>query len=105
MITQYPVLAQWGQVDVGWADLMFAEAQAVMGAMIELIKVDQVPTLLVYDSLLVPRSQVELCREALTVSYSYFCKIRPRVEVNRDKAPLDPSDSLYIPYYYSSTTS
>jgi hypothetical protein len=24
MIAKYPVLAQWGQVDIDWADLMFA---------------------------------------------------------------------------------
>jgi hypothetical protein len=82
MLAKYPVLAQWGQVDIDWADLMFAESEAVIGSMVHLITVFQVPALPVHDSLLVPVSKIDHCIHSLTPSYMVHCKIRPQLKVN-----------------------
>jgi hypothetical protein len=81
MLTKYPVLESWGQVEIDWGDLMWAEAEAIRGAMIQLIKMYRVPSLPVHDSVLVPVSAVHLAMEALTSSYQFYCKIEPRVKV------------------------
>jgi hypothetical protein len=82
MIAKHPVLAQWGQVDIDWADLMFAESEAVIGSMVHLITVFQIPSLPVHDSLIVPRSAIDHCIHSLTPSYMVHCKIRPQLKVN-----------------------
>lgn len=78
MLAKYPVLHQWGQVNLDWGDLMFLESEAVIGAMIHLIKVYEIPTLPVHDSLLVPASRVGQCKNLLVDHYRYQCKIEPR---------------------------
>jgi hypothetical protein len=85
MVTKYPVLGSWGQVEVDWGDLMFAEAEAIRGAIIQLIKMHQVPSLPVHDSLLVPVSAIHLAMEALTGSYKYHCKIEPRIKIKPEQ--------------------
>lgn len=85
MLTKYPVLASWGQVVIDWADLMFAEAEAIRGAMIKLIKMHNVPSLPVHDSLLVPVSAIHLALDALRDSYSFHCKIEPRIKIKPEK--------------------
>jgi hypothetical protein len=85
MLTKYPVLGSWGQVEVDWGDLMFAEAEAIRGAIIQLIKMYQVPSLPVHDSLLVPVSAIHLAMDALKDSYRYHCKIEPRVKIKPEK--------------------
>jgi hypothetical protein len=82
MIAKHPVLAQWGQVDIDWADLMFAESEAVIGSMVHLITVFQIPSLPVHDSLIVPRSAIDHCIHSLAPSYMVHCKIRPQLKVN-----------------------
>lgn len=59
----------------GKSEPSIAEAEAIRGAMIQLIKMYQVPSLPVHDSLLVPVSAIGLCREALTFSYKHHCKL------------------------------
>lgn len=91
MVAKYPVLAQWGQVDIDWADLMFAESEAVIGSMIHLITVFQAPALPVHDSLLVPVSKIEHCIHSLTPSYMVHCNIRPHLKVNEPEYELSVS--------------
>ncbi|WP_201829204.1 hypothetical protein [Microvirga zambiensis] len=85
MVTKYPVLKSWGQVEVDWGDLMWAEAKAIRGAIIQLIKTRQVPSLPVHDSLLVPVSAILQAMDALTDNYKYHCKIEPRIKINPEK--------------------
>jgi hypothetical protein len=85
MVTKYPVLESWGQVEIDWGDLMFAEAEAIRGAMIQLIKMYQVPSLPVHDSLLLPISAIHLAMDALKGSYRYHCKIEPRIKVKPEQ--------------------
>jgi hypothetical protein len=52
---------------------------------IQLIKLYQVPSLPVHDSLLVPVSAIHLAMDALKDSYRYHCKIEPRVKIKPEK--------------------
>ena len=58
-IGHFPLLEKWGTDEFGWADLMFVESQAMIGAMQELM--DQgIPSLSVHDSLIVPVSKRQI---------------------------------------------
>ena len=85
MIARDTALAQGGRVDIDWADLMFAESEAVIGSMIHLIMVFQIPVLPVHDSLLLPLSKIDHCIHSLTPSYMVHCKIRPQLNVNKSE--------------------
>jgi hypothetical protein len=85
MLTKYPVLGSWGQVEVDWGDLMFAEAEAIREAIIRLIKVHKVPSLPVHDSLLVPVSAILPAMDALKESYRDHCEIEPRIKIKPEK--------------------
>lgn len=68
-LERYPLLHKWGADDFGWADLMFLESQAIIGAMTEL-KMWEIPSLAVHDSLIVPLSASKEAQAILTDQYT-----------------------------------
>jgi hypothetical protein len=68
-VQQHPLLARLqepirGRVR-GWPDLMFRESQAMVGAMLDLKRDHDIPSLAVHDSLLVPASKTDLAIQAI----------------------------------------
>ena len=61
VLERHPLLARWGGEIRGrvrdWRDLMYLESQAIIGAMLTLMRDHQVPSLPVHDSLVVPGSK------------------------------------------------
>ncbi len=88
MIEKFPVLKTWGEEGPNWADLMFKESEAVIGAMIHLIKVYAIPSLPVHDSLIVPLSEAGRAEEILSSHYQHHCGIWPQVKIDYPK--IDP---------------
>ena len=68
-VKQYPLITQLQEPIRGrvrnWADLMFFESQVMVGAMLDLKRDHDVPSLAVHDSLIVPASKTELAIRAL----------------------------------------
>jgi hypothetical protein len=67
-VQQYPLLENWGTEEFGWADLMFLESEAMLGAMIQLMS-QGIPSLTVHDSLIVPVSKRDIAQEVLKDHY------------------------------------
>jgi hypothetical protein len=90
---KHPLLKRWQELPETWADLMWLESEAVIGAMGALMRMQKAPSLPVHDSLLVPITYEDWGHGHLTASYSYFCKAIPHLEVHH---PTTPQDALEL---------
>jgi hypothetical protein len=80
IIQQLPLLADWGQLPVNWADLMYLESEAIIIAMLELIT-HGIPSLSVHDSLIIPASCAELGKATLVEHYRHICGATPEITI------------------------
>jgi hypothetical protein len=80
MEEKYPMLEQWSEQKLTWADLMFAESEIIIGTMMALMEKDK-PSFCIHDSILVRRSDVELARQLLSDNYQAICGLHPRLSV------------------------
>jgi hypothetical protein len=80
MESRYPVLKEWPEQRLTWADLMFAEAKAIIAAMTELMS-ESIPSLCVHDSVLVRQRDEERTKDILSARYKEVCGINPRLKV------------------------
>ena len=85
MVARHPVLRDWGTQEINWADLMFHESQAIIGAMVELMG-RGIPSLVVHDSLMVREEDREAAFETLGRRYHAVSGIYPRMKVSRPAA-------------------
>jgi hypothetical protein len=76
-IKAFPLLARWGDQNRGWADLMYLESEAMIGAMLDLKHDFSAPTLAVHDSLIVPASKRASAEERLAARYCWHAKAIP----------------------------
>ena len=76
MALRFPVLTELENRQVDWADLMFLESQAIIGAMRGLMA-EGVPALPVHDSIVVPSSKVGLASKVLAHAYETVAGITP----------------------------
>lgn len=89
---QYPVLREWGQDGITWADLMFIESRAMVGSMLELMEKHGRPSFGVHDSLIVAQRDLELACEVLKWHYKASCSIEPSLKISE---PKGSSESLF----------
>jgi hypothetical protein len=61
---------------------MWLESEAVVSTMVQLMQIQDAPSLPVHDSLLVPVSHEEWAKVYLTTSYRYHCKVTPYLQVH-----------------------
>jgi hypothetical protein len=91
VLERHPLLARWGGVIrdrvYDWRDLMFIESEAIIGAMLTLMRDHQVPSLPVHDSLIVPASKFNVAKGALVHHFRMQTKAIPRLDPEDD-----PSD-------------
>ncbi len=81
MVAKHPLLADWGKVRTSWADLMYAESNAMLGAMNNLMREGK-PSLSVHDSLIVRLEDRSAAEEALGRNYQMVCGITPGLKVS-----------------------
>ena len=81
MEVRYPVLRDWPEQRLTWADLMFAESRAIMGTMTGLMTEGR-PSLCVHDSVLVRLGDVERAKKLLSDNYHEVCGLCPRLKVS-----------------------
>ncbi len=88
VLERHPLLARWGGVIrdrmYDWRDLMFIESEAIIGAMLTLMRDHQVPSLPVHDSLIVPASKFHVAKGALVHHFRMQTKVIPRLDPEDD---------------------
>ena len=91
VLKRHPLLARWGGVIRGrvrdYGDLMFIESEAIIGAMLELMREHQVPSLPEHDSLIVPASKFNVAKGALIHHFRMQTGVVPRLDP--EKSPWD----------------
>ena len=84
VLERHPLLARWGGeirgLVRGYGDLMYIESEAIIGAMLELMRDHQVPSLPVHDSLIVPMSKFDVAKGALIHHFRMQTGVVPRLE-------------------------
>jgi hypothetical protein len=86
VLKRHPLLERWGGEIRGrvrdWGDLMFAESEAVIRTMLTLKREHRVPSLPVYDAIIVPVSKRELAEKVLAEQFRVETGVLPRLDVN-----------------------
>ena len=77
---KFPLMGGWSELKETWADLMWLESEAVVSAVILLMR-SGVPSLPVHDSLLVPLSAEAMATDILSNNYSHVCGVTPALVV------------------------
>ncbi|MGH6909389.1 MAG: hypothetical protein ACREEG_04310 [Phenylobacterium sp.] len=98
MQARFPILASLMTLGLGWADLMYVEAEAIIASLEEL-QAQGVPSLPVHDSLIVPASMEEKATKAIQAQYLRHAKIIPKVHVKRHlkRAATTPTPGGELP--------
>ncbi len=92
MLETFPALRKLkGQSDV-WADLQFREAEAVIGAMLSLMRAHGLPSLSMHDGIIVPRSKADLAKTILVREYHRVVGVEPMLTVEPEKPEVVVSD-------------
>lgn len=91
VLQRHPLLRRWGGSIrgriMGWPDLMYRESEAIVGAMLTLMRDNQVPSFPVHDSLIVPVSAYKVSRQAIL---HHFRSMTGKIA--RVKPEADPED-------------
>jgi hypothetical protein len=87
VLKRHPLLEGWGNKIIrgrvrDWGDLMFAESDAVIRTMLTLKRQHGIPSLPVYDSIIVPRAKWEVAQEVLTEQFRIVTGAKPRLDLN-----------------------
>ena len=81
MLEAFPALKTLSDHPDTWADLQYIESEAVISAMLQLMRDNGVPSLAMHDGLIVPQSYVHLTKMILRVRYEYVVGVRPTLTV------------------------
>jgi hypothetical protein len=91
VLERHPLLVRWGGEIRGrvrgYGDLMYLESEAIIGAMLTLMRDHQVPSLPVHDSLIVPGSKFHVAKGILVDQFRRQTGVVPRLDPEDD-----PSD-------------
>lgn len=91
VLARHPLLTRWGGELKGrvrgYGDLMYTESEAVIGAMLTLMRDHQVPSLPVHDSLIVPWSKFNVAKRVLADQFLKKTGVVPKLDPEED-----PSD-------------
>jgi hypothetical protein len=82
-VKAYPLLKRWGERKSGWASLMFTESRAIVGAMLDLMREQSVPSLSMHDGLIVPISKQNVAETVLGTRFRAAAGVEPILTVDR----------------------
>jgi hypothetical protein len=85
VLERHPLLENWGGEIRGrvrdWGDLMYAESEAIVRTMLVLKRQHAVPSLPVYDAIIVPQKSVEVAKEVMAEQFRIVTRVWPRLDV------------------------
>jgi hypothetical protein len=87
VLNRHPLLKDWGREPIrgrlrDWSDLMFSESEAIIRTMLILKRQHGIPSLPVYDAIIVPMTKQKLAREVLTEQFRIETGVAPRLDAN-----------------------
>ncbi len=92
MLETFPALKNLEDHEDIWADLQFSEAEAVIGAMLSLMRAHGVPSLSMHDGIIVPRSKADLAKTVLAREYHRVVGVEPMLTVETEEPEVVVSD-------------
>ena len=93
MLEVFPVLKRLEGYSEVWAHLQYREGQAVMGTMLTLMRQHGVPSLSMYDGLIVPRSKADLAQATLKQVFEEVVGVEPILTIETaEPEPMDARD-------------
>jgi hypothetical protein len=84
MLRAFPALQMLEEHPHIWADLQFAEAEAVIRTMLILKRRHEVPSLSMHDGIIVPMSKWDLAKDIFTREYRREVGVEPMLTVDPD---------------------
>jgi hypothetical protein len=91
MLRAFPALQMLEEHPHIWADLQFAEAEAVIRTMLILKRRHEVPSLSMHDGIIVPMSKWDLAKDIFTREYRREVGVEPMLTVDPDPQDFDPT--------------
>ena len=82
MLRAFPALKKLEEHTDIWADLQFAEVEAIVRPMLILMRRHRVPSLSTHDGLIVPRSQADLAKDVLASEYRLQVGVEPMLTMD-----------------------
>jgi hypothetical protein len=87
MLESFPALKKLENTSEAWAHLQYREGQAVMGTMLVLMREHGIPSLSMYDGIIVPKSQAELAKATLKQVFKEVVGVEPILTVETAPEP------------------
>jgi hypothetical protein len=84
MLEVFPALKKLENRSDIWAELQFREAEAVIGAMLILMRKHGIPSLSMHDGIIVPRSKADLAKGILMREFRRVVGVEPMLTVEPD---------------------
>lgn len=91
VIAHYPIIGRLEEIGIDWSDLMYVESEAMLTAMLVMMRSKKIPSLVVHDALIIPKAELDCAILAIEESYHARCGIRPRLKV-KDEGDSDFKD-------------
>lgn len=82
MLTQFPILNDWGVIPIKWGQLQFEESEVTIEAVQILATTHDIPALPVHDSLIVAASAEDTARKVLSQAFESRFGTKPHIKSN-----------------------
>jgi hypothetical protein len=93
MLDAFPALRKLKHHADIWADLQYLESQAVTGTMLTLMREHHVPSLSMYDGIIIPRSKSGLAQTTLKKVFKEVVGVEPVLTIETaEPGPMDAGD-------------
>jgi hypothetical protein len=95
MLETFPALRKLERLREAWARLQYREGQAVIGTMLVLMREHGIPSLSMYDGIIVPKSKADLAKDTLKQVFKESGWGRANLD-GRDSAGADASRYRFV---------
>ena len=92
MLETFPALKKLKNLTEVWAHLQYREGEAVMRTMLTLMREHRVPSLSMYDGIIVPYSKADLAQAILKRLFKEVVGVEPILTMNTLEQPIDARD-------------
>ena len=92
MLETFPALKKLEAISEAWAHLQYREGQAVMATMLILMREHGVPSLSMYDGIIVQKSKADMAQSTLKRVFKEVVGVEPILTVETAEPTLDATD-------------